>query len=280
MSRTGTISTTTIELDDGLSVPRLGFGTFRLADRDAYAAVSVALDAGYRHVDTAQGYGNEAQVGQAIADSEVDRGEVFVTTKLKPSNAAAADVHASTEQSLRDLGVDRVDLLLLHWPADDVAPLEETLEAMTQLQDAGKTRLIGVSNFPSAMLARAFDLAPIVTDQVEHHPYLAVDPIEAVLRERGGFLTAYSPLAQGEVAEDATLQEIGEAHGVTPAQVTLRWQLQKPATVTIPKSGTPERIRSNAEVFDFELSDDEMRRIASLAEGRRLVDPDGGPDWD
>ena len=274
------MSSTTIELDDGPSVPRLGFGTFQLTEDAAYESVRVALDVGYRHIDTAQGYGNEARVGQAIADSEVDRAEVFVTTKVKPSNAAADDVHTSTEQSLRDLGVDQVDLLLLHWPADDVAPLEETLDAMTQLKDTGKTRAIGVSNFPSAMLARAFDLAPIVTDQVEHHPFLAVEPIERVLRERGGFLTAYSPLAQGAVAENATLQEIGEAHGVSAAQVTLRWQLQKPATVTIPKSGTPERIRSNAEVFDFELSDDEMQRIASLAEGRRLVDPAGGPDWD
>jgi 2,5-diketo-D-gluconate reductase B len=270
----------TIQLADGLSIPRLGFGTFQLSDDAAYDSVRVALDAGYRNIDTAQGYANEAQVGQAIADSEVDRDEVFVTTKLTPSNAAAADVHASTDQSLRELGMDHVELLLLHWPAEDVAPLEETLAAMTELKEAGRTRAIGVSNFPSRMLARAFDLAPIVTDQVEHHPFLAVDAVEAVLHQRGGFLTAYSPLARGEVADDPTLREIGEAHGVSPAQATLRWMLQKPATVAIPKSGTPERIRANAEVFDFELSDDEMRRIASLAEGRRLIDPDFSPEWD
>jgi len=275
-----TISTTTIQIADDLEVPRLGFGTFQLTDQDAYDAVRVALDAGYRHIDTAQGYDNEAQVGQAIADSDVDRGEVFVTTKLKPSNAAASDVHTTTGHSLKDLGLDHVDLLLLHWPAEHVAPLEETLTAMTEVKDAGKTRAIGVSNFPSVMLARAFDLAPIVTDQVEHHPFLAVDPIETVLHERGGFLTAYSPLAQGEVADHDTLMEIGEAHGVSAAQVTLRWLLQKPATVAIPKSGTPERIRSNAEVFDFELTDDEMARIRGLDRGHRLIDPDGGPAWD
>lgn len=275
-----TTSSTTIQLADGLRVPRLGFGTFELADQDAYDAVRVALEVGYRHIDTAQGYGNEAQVGQAIGDSEVDRGDVFVTTKLKPSNAAAHDVHATTDHSLRDLGLDHVDLLLLHWPAEDVAPLEETLTAMTEVQDAGKTRVIGVSNFPSAMLARAFDLAPIVTDQVEHHPFLAVDPIDTVLRERGGFLTAYSPLARGEVPDDDTLIEIGAAHGVSAAQATLRWLLQQPATVAIPKSGTPERIRSNADVFGFELTDDEMARIRGLDRGHRLIDPDGGPVWD
>jgi 2,5-diketo-D-gluconate reductase B len=270
----------TIHLEGGLVVPRLGFGTFQLREEAAYRSVRVALDTGYRHIDTAQGYDNEAQVGQAVADSGLNREEIFLTTKLMPSNAAAHDVRISTEQSLSDLGVDHVDLLLLHWPAEDVAPLDETLEAMTELRDSGKTRAIGVSNFPSAMLARAFELAPIVTDQVEHHPYLSVDPIERVLAAHGGFLTAYSPLAKGKVADDPTLREIGEAHGVSAAQVALRWLLQKPSTVIIPKSGTPERIRTNAEVFEFALSDDEMARIGTLDQGLRLIDPDDGPDWD
>lgn len=270
----------TIHLTDGPDVPRLGFGTFQLTGDDAYRSVRIALAAGYRHIDTAQGYGNEAEVGRAIADGGVDRDEVFVTTKLLPTNAAAADVHTTTDQSLRELGFDHLELLLLHWPAEDVAPLEETLGAMTEVRESGRTRAIGVSNFPSAMLARAFDLAPIVTDQVEHHPFLAVDPIEDVLHARGGFLTAYSPLARGQVTDDPTLREIGEAHGVSAAQVTLRWLLQKPATVAIPKSGTPERIRANAEVLGFELSDDEMARIRALDRGQRLIDPDGGPEWD
>lgn len=270
----------TITLDAGLTVPRLGFGTFQLGGDDAYRATRTALEVGYRHVDTAQGYGNEAEVGRAIADSDLDRDDVFVTTKITPSNAAAADVRSSTEQSLADLGVDRVDLILLHWPAERHAPLEETLEAMTALVDDGLARVIGVSNFPSAMLARAFALAPIVTDQVEHHPFLGVAPIEQVLAEHGGFLTAYSPLARGKVTEDATLAEIGAAHGKNAAQVTLRWMLQKPDTVAIPKSGTPERIRDNFDVLDFVLDDDEMRRIHALDRQQRLIDPDGGPDWD
>lgn len=271
---------TTFHLADDLAVPRLGFGTFQLAGEDAYRSVRTALDVGYRHIDTAQGYANEAEVGRAIDDAPVDRDEVFVTTKLKPSNAAAADVRASTEQSLRELRTDRVELLLLHWPAEHVAPLEETLEAMTAVRDAGLTRSIGVSNFPSKLLQRAFELAPIVTDQVEHHPFLAVTPIERVLDEHGGFLTAYSPLARGEVADDPTLVAIGEAHGATPAQVTLRWMLQRPGVVAIPKSGDDARIRSNADVHGFELSDDEMARIDALDRGHRLIDPPNGPDWD
>ena len=270
----------TITIADHLSVPRLGFGTFQLQGEQAYDATRTALEVGYRHIDTAQGYDNETEVGRAIADSGVDRAEVFLTTKIKPSNAAAGDVRSSTQQSLRDLGVDQVDLILLHWPAEKYAPLQETLGAMTTLIDAGLTRSIGVSNFPSALLSQAFDLAPVVTDQVEHHPFLGVAPIEKVLAERGGFLTAYSPLARGKVTDDATLTEIGEAHGKSAAQVTLRWMLQKPNTVAIPKSGTPERIRANFEVFDFELGDDEMQRIHALERQQRLIDPDGGPDWD
>jgi 2,5-diketo-D-gluconate reductase B len=269
-----------IQLADDLAVPRLGFGTFQLKEDDAYRSVRTALEVGYRHLDTAQAYANEDQVGRALKDSGVDRDEVFVTTKVTPSNAAAPDVRRSTEQSLRELGMERVDLLLLHWPAEDVAPLEETLGAMAELVDAGMTRTIGVSNFPSAMLARALELAPVVTDQVEHHPFLAVDPIERVLQEHGGFLTAYSPLARGKVAEDPTLREIADAHGVSATQVTLRWMLQRPGVVAIPKSGTPERIRSNFDVFGFELDDDEMDRVAGLARRERLIDPDWGPDWD
>jgi 2,5-diketo-D-gluconate reductase B len=270
----------TLQLDDGLTVPRLGFGTFQLGGEDAYRSVRTALEVGYRHLDTAQGYDNEAEVGRAIADSGVARDDVFVTTKIKPSLAAPDDVRSSTRQSLADLGTDHVDLLLLHWPAEHVAPLEDTLAAMDELRTEGLARSIGVSNFPSAMLRRAYELAPIVTDQVEHHPFLAVDPIEHVLREHGGFLTAYSPLARGEVLDDPTLREIGQAHGVTPAQVTLRWMLQRPGVVTIPKSGTDGRIRANFDVFGFELGDDELEAITALDRGHRLIDPDGAPDWD
>lgn len=270
----------TIDLGDGLHVPRLGFGTSRLRGDVGYDSVRAALEIGYRHVDTAQSYGNEAQVGQAVADSGLDRAQVFLTTKIQPFNAAPADVRSSTLQSLADLGVDHVELLLLHWPAEDVAPLGATLEAMTQLRDEGLARAIGVSNFPSAMLARAVALAPIVTNQVEHHVFLHVDPIRAVLREHGGFLTAYSPLAQGAVTEPPLLREIADGHGVTPAQVALRWLLQQRETVVIPRSANPEHIRTNLDVLGFTLDDDELRRLDTLDEGRRLIDPAHAPVWD
>ncbi|MFU8841805.1 MAG: aldo/keto reductase [Nitriliruptoraceae bacterium] len=274
------MDTTTFTLSDGTAVPRLGFGTFQLSGDDAYRSSLLALEVGYRHLDTAQGYENEAEVGRALHDSGLDRDEVFVTTKVKPSNARSADVRRSTQDSLRELGLEYVDLILLHWPAESVAPLAETLEAMTTLVHDGLTRQIGVSNFPSRMLRRAYEMAPVVTDQVEHHPYLGVSAIEEVLSTRGGFLTAYSPLARGKVAEDEVLRAIAEEHGVGPAQVTLRWMLQRPGVVAIPKSGTPERIRSNFDVFGFELSDEQMARIDGLECGGRLIDPDFGPDWD
>jgi diketogulonate reductase-like aldo/keto reductase len=270
----------TFTLSDGTEVPRLGFGTFQLAGDDAYRSVLVALEAGYRHLDTAQGYENEAEVGRALKDSGLDRDEVFVTTKIKPSNARSADVRRSTQTSLAELGVDQVDLILLHWPAESVAPLAETLEAMNSLVEDGLAGHIGVSNFPSRMLAHAYELAPVVTDQVEHHPFLGVQPIEEVLRSRGGFLTAYSPLARGKVLEDPVLGQIASAHEVSAAQVSLRWMLQRPGVVAIPKSGTPERIRANVDVFGFELSDEEMARIDGLERGERLIDPEFGPDWD
>jgi 2,5-diketo-D-gluconate reductase B len=277
--------TPTIAIDDATTIPALGFGTWELAPQGsggalgAEEAVSIALEVGYRHVDTAQAYGNEEGVGRAIAASAVDRDDVFVTTKIRPDRASHDDVHSSHRESLHRLGMEHVDLVLLHWPSD-AAPLSETLTAMTELKDAGLTRHIGVSNFPSALLTQAFELAPVVTDQVEHHPYLGVDAVRAVLRERGGFLTAYSPLAKGAVLHDPVLAEIGEEHGKSPAQVALRWLLQQAATVTIPRSSNAARIEQNFEVFDFELSDDELARIDSLERGERQLDPPWAPDWD
>ncbi len=260
------------------NVPALGFGTWQLEGDEAYDAVRAALEVGYRHIDTAQAYGNEEEVGRALADSGVDRDEVFVTTKIWKDNAAPRDVAASTTESLRRLGMDRVDLLLLHWPADD-PPLEETLAAMTELLDQGQTRFIGVSNFPSQALDRAAHLAPIVTDQVEHHPYLAVDEIKSVAAEHDLFVTAYSPLARGRVLDDEVLGGIAEAHGKTPPQIVLAWLLQAGVSA-IPRSRSPERIAQNFDIFDIDLSDDEIARIDGLDRGRRLIDPPFAPAWD
>ena len=264
----------------GVRVPVLGFGTWQLEGDDAYRPVRDALDVGYRHVDTAQMYSNEPAVGRAIADSDVDRDDVFLTTKVWRDRASAEGVRTSTERSLRDLGVDHVDLLLIHWPAEEVAPVEETIEAMDRLREEGRTRLIGVSNYPTDLVRRALKVAPIVTDQVEHHPFLAQDELRAVLDDHDLFLTAYSPIAQGAVLEDETLQQIADAHDRTPIQMSLRWLVQRPATVAIPRSSSRDHIASNAEIFDFALTEDEMTRIDGLARGERLVDPGFGPDWD
>jgi 2,5-diketo-D-gluconate reductase B len=261
-----------------LTVPALGFGTWEL--EDVTANVRHAIDVGYRHIDTAQIYGNEAEVGRGIAEADIDRAELFVTTKVWRRNATAAKVASSTEESLRRLELDHVDLLLLHWPSDDVAPLAETLEAMTELRERGLTRHIGVSNFPADRLREAVSLAPVVTDQVEHHPYLAVDAIREVVADHDLFVTAYSPIARGEVLEDEVLREVAEAHGATPAQVTIAWLLAKPATVAIPKSSDPDRIEENLAATELTLTDDEVARIDGLARGERQVDPPFAPTWD
>jgi diketogulonate reductase-like aldo/keto reductase len=261
-----------------VTVPALGFGTWQLEPDVAYDAVRTALEVGYRHIDTAQMYGNEEAVGRAIADSEVDRDDVFLVTKVAPENAEPQDVRSSTRASLQRLGTDHVDLLLLHWPSD-AAPLEETMAALTQAAEEHHTRHIGVSNFPSQALDRAAHLAPIVTDQVEHHPYLAVDPIRETADEHDLFVTAYSPIAQGEVLRDDVLAEIAEAHGRSPIQITLAWLLRS-GVAAIPRSSDPDHIASNFDVFDIELSDDEMSRIDDLEQGMRLIDPPFAPTWD
>jgi diketogulonate reductase-like aldo/keto reductase len=269
----------TLEIAD-LTVPTIGLGTWELWGDEGYRAIRTALDIGYRHLDTATFYDNEDVVGRAIADSAIDRGDVFVTTKVWPSRADAAGVHASIEGSLGRLRLSHVDLLLLHWPAEQVAPLQETLTALLAVRDRGLTRAIGVSNFPSGLLDRAFDLAPIVTDQVEHHPYLDVAPIRKVLAERGGFLTAYAPLGLGAVLDNPTLREIAAEHGVGPAQVTLRWLLQQPDTVAIPRSSKPDHLATNIDVFGFALDADEVAAIDALACDRRYWDPSFAPAWD
>lgn len=266
-----------LEIQD-LRVPRLGFGTWELTGPTAYESVSHALRVGYRHVDTAQMYGNEEEVGRAIADSGLDRDEIFLTTKVPPRNAAHDDVVRSHEDSLAALGTDHVDLLLLHWPADP--PMEETLGALDELRRQGKTRAIGVSNYPSDLLKQAVDLVDLVTDQVEYHPFLGQDEVLSVVREHGLFLTAYSPLSKGDVSGDDTLETIGRAHGRSAAQVAIRWLLQQDRVVAIPRSSSPEHIEANLDVFDFELSADEMDRIDALPKGQRKIDPPGGPDWD
>ncbi|OVE84402.1 aldo/keto reductase [Natronolimnobius baerhuensis] len=252
----------------GAEIPALGFGTARMTGDECRRAVETALEVGYRHIDTAQMYDNEAAVGEAIAASDVDRDDVFVVTKVHPDNAAVDDVLESTRESLERLGLATVDLLLLHAPSEE-APLEETLAAMNDLQTDGAVDHIGVSNFSASQLADATDHSetPIVANQVKYHPYYHQDDLLEFCAEHDICLTAYSPLAEGAVPGDDRLAEIGDTHGKSAAQVALRWLIQQPPVAAIPKASSRAHIETNADVFDFELSDDEMEAVTAVGDG-------------
>ena len=268
----------TIEVQ-GTSVPRLGFGTWQIEGSEATEAVRDALEIGYRQIDTARAYENEAEVGEGLAQSGVDRGEIFLTTKVFPGDFEPDALKAAAEDSLRSLKTDYLDLLLLHWP-DDSVPLERTLQALVELQEAGRIRHLGVSNFPAGLLAEALAQAPVFCDQVEYHPFLGQDRLLKLAGANDVLVTAYSPLDHGRVPGDATLTEIGEAHGKTAGQVALRWLLDQPGVSPIPKASSHERRVENFEVFDFSLSDEERERIDALPKNDRQIDPDFGPDWE
>jgi 2,5-diketo-D-gluconate reductase B len=263
----------------GTTVPKLGFGTWQIEGPQCQEAVEDALAIGYRQIDTARAYANEEHVGRGIAAAGIPRNEYFLTTKIARDEYAPDDLRRAAEDSLRKLGVDGLDLLLLHWPNPDF-PLEDTLGALIGLRDDGLIKHLGVSNFPPGMLREAIGLAPIFTDQVEFHPFLGQDALVELAIEKDFMVTAYSPLARGKVPEDATLREIGAAHGKTAGQVALRWLLDTPQVCTIPKASSHERRVENFEVFDFELTDDERARIDALPKGERIIDPGFAPDWD
>jgi diketogulonate reductase-like aldo/keto reductase len=255
----------------GVDVPALGLGTWRLAGEDCRRAVETALSVGYRHVDTAQAYGNEREVGDAIAASDVDREALFLTTKLVNGNRAYDDVLRSTEESLAKLGTSYLDCLLIHNPFQR-EPVEETLRAMDELVDAGKVRHIGVSNFGVDRLHAAREAADheLLTDQVQFNPYWDQSALLDYCEIHDLVLTAYSPLGHGGVLEDPVLAEVGERYGRSPAQVAIRWCLQHPNVAVIPKATSREHIAANREVFDFELSDAEVERIRRPSKARAL----------
>ncbi len=270
----------TVCAQDG-EFPALGFGTWQLKGETARNSVTEALNAGYRHVDTARMYQNEADVGRGIADSSVARDNIFLTTKIFMDALDAASVKRQLENSLQELATDYVDLVLIHWPTTEV-PLDETLGAMHELREDGKTRHVGVSNFPVRWLKSALKASPgaITCNQVEYHPFLSQSTLLKFCRSKAVPLLAYCPLAKGGVPENPLLQEIGRRHGKSAAQVALRWLLRQPGVGAVPKSRNPEHIRANLDVFDFELSDDEMRQIHALDRGERIIDPEWAPDWD
>ncbi len=268
----------------GATIPALGLGTWELTGSVAERAVADALELGYRHLDTAQAYGNEREVGRAIEGSGVPREELFLTTKVWPDRYGPARFADSVRRSLERLGTDHVDLLLLHWPRFEGTTLERTIELLNRARERGWSRHIGVSNFTTALLARAARAsdAPIAVNQVEYHPFLDQTAVLEEARDLGVAITAYSPLARGRVPGNETLAEIGGAHGKSAAQVALRWLVQQRGVAAIPRTSKREHAAENLAIFDFELSDREMERIGRLAEpGGRVIDPDGlAPDWD
>lgn len=265
-----------VTLPSGLSMPTLGLGTWQLEGDEARRMVRAAVDAGYRHVDTAQGYGNERAVGQGIRDSGVARSEIFLTTKVDNDRHEPADLVASVEQSLERLATDHVDLLLLHWPTN-WARIAATLSTMAQVQASGLAHHIGVSNFTVEQLGEVSDVAPLEVLQVECHPYLQQRELRSWCVQHDWAFTAYSPIARGDVIDDATIRSIADAHDTDPAAITLAWLLSKPQVTAIPKTSSEEHLAANLSALEIRLSDDEIERIDALDEGRRLIDPDSAP---
>ncbi|MBB3610038.1 aldo/keto reductase [Rhizobium sp. BK602] len=267
---------------NGASIPTLGFGTFRMPGPDTERMVSYVLDNGYRHIDTAQIYGNEAEVGDGIRRSGLARADLFLTTKVWVEHYRHDAFIASVEDSLKKLKTDYVDLLLLHWP-NDAVPLAEQIGALNEVAKAGKVRHIGVSNFNRALMTEAAELSelPLVTNQVEYHPYLDQSPVIEMARDLGMSVTAYYAMADGKVLNDPVLKAIAGQHGKSVAQIVLRWIVQQGLAV-LSKTVSETRAQENAAIFDFELTAEEMAAIHWLAEpSGRIVSPDGlAPVWD
>lgn len=270
----------TITLNDGHTIPQLGFGVFQIEPDKTAEAVTTALDIGYRHIDTAQMYGNEKQVGQGIQESGLSRDDVFVTSKLNNGYHRPDDARTAFDKTLSDLGTDYVDLFLIHWPLPtrydgDFVSTWKTLEEFVK---DGRARSIGVSNFQPAhleRLAKETDTVPAV-NQVEVHPYLVNEDVRRYGREHGIATEAWSPIAQGKVLDDPVLESIASATGKSTAQVVLRWHVQR-GDIIFPKSVTPDRVRANFDIFDFELGDADMDAITALdrgEDGRTGPNPD------
>jgi 2,5-diketo-D-gluconate reductase A len=263
-----------LKLNDGHQIPQLGFGVFQVPSQDTAEVVTHALRTGYRSIDTAAAYGNEAGVGEAVSASELDREQVFITTKLWNDAHSRERATRAFQQSLDELGLDYIDLYLIHWPAPGDGRYVEAWETLCELKGGGRVRSIGVSNFTVEHLERIIDKTGVVpvVNQVELHPQFQQHELREFHRARGIVTEAWSPLGQGTILGNETIEKIGSAHDRTPAQVVLRWHLQL-GNVVIPKSVTPSRIEENFRLFDFELSEEQMQALEALDEGNRI-----GPD--
>lgn len=266
----------------GAKMPAIGYGTMELPHRPA-ELVAAAIAAGYRHIDTARKYGTEEHVGEGIRASGIARGELFVTTKVTEENAREVDFLRSVETSLKALGLDYVDLLLIHWPQPKV-PFSDTIGALAKAKRRGLTRHIGVSNFTLAMLDEAAHVCPepLVTNQIEYHAYLPQDRMIATLKRHGMILTAYCPVARGKLLNDPVITEIASAYGKSTAQIALRWLIQQPMVAAVPRALDEAQIAEDLNVFDFSLSDTDMRKISTLRSRKLRIanPPERAPKWD
>lgn len=270
---------------NGASIPQVGFGTMRQKGDAGAQIVKDAIEVGYRHIDTAANYGNEEDVGRGIKASGIPRSELFVVTKVWTTNLNEGVLQKSAEESLQRLGLDYVDLLLIHWPNASV-PIKESITALCDTKKRGLTKHVGISNHTIAMVDEAVKVAtePLVCNQFEYHPHLDQSKIMATTKKHGMAFVAYCPIGRGDVGgvmAEPIIQEIAKAKGKTPAQVAIRWSLQQ-GNVVIPGSSKKERVKENLDVFGFSLSDAEMKSISSLAKptGGRVVNPPHAPKWD
>ncbi|MFF5724880.1 aldo/keto reductase [[Kitasatospora] papulosa] len=269
-------SVPTITLNNGVKIPQLGFGTFQIPPQETRETTLAALRAGYRHIDTAQMYGNEKEVGEAVRDSGLDRGDVFVTSKLDNGAHAYDDALRAFEGTMEKIRLDHLDLFLIHWPLPDRGDFVETWKALEEIYRSGRVRSIGVSNFQPHHLRRLLDGSVVVpaVNQIEVHPYLTQDAVRSFGAEHGIATEAWSPIAQGKVLDDPTLVRIADRVGKSTAQVTLRWHLQR-GDIVFPKSVTQRRIEENFDLFDFELTEGDIGEINALNRDERT-----GPDPD
>jgi 2,5-diketo-D-gluconate reductase B len=265
----------------GISLPRLGLGTFRMQGEVCRAAVESALGLGYRHIDTAEMYGNEDAIGAAIAASRVERGELHVTTKVWNENLAPDAIRRSFDASLKKLRLDQVDLYLVHWPAKGMK-LPAMFETLMKLKEEGRTRAIGVANFNIALLKTVVEeiKAPIACNQIEYHVMLDQTRVRKYLAARSIPLVAYCPLAQGRTASDPTLAAIGRKHGASAAQVALKWLLDQDGVAAIPKASRAESQKANLDALHIGLDEEDLKAIAALPKDKRCVNPGFAPAWD
>jgi diketogulonate reductase-like aldo/keto reductase len=270
---------------NGANIPLIGLGTSFLRDAECVRATETALSLGYRHIDTAVMYGNEVEVGNAIRSSGMHRSELFITTKVMAEEVGEGDLQRSAAGSLKRLGLDYVDLLLFHWP-NSAIPLSISVKALCDAKKLALTRHIGVANFPTKLLEAAVALAAdhgerLVANQCEYHPLLNQTKLLQACRASGIAFVSHTPLGQGRLPNDPTLVTIARRVGKTPAQILLRWNIQQLGVVTIPKSAHPARLVENLQVFDFELSDDDMNDLFGMASADgRMVQPATAPEWD